>query len=706
VGTLAAVVLVLFLLGGVCGVARAQDSMADSTAASPSVGTSLSELTRERSDSTRVASAGAPDSTAMASLMEQLSQMKGFRWLDFAGTSGKDRPSIKGTYSSNKSSFGPALDLDLPLMALGGFHTVTHYHRDSSQEPTTDQEKSNSSFSTDWDRAMSDWGRFSMGLSTRDSRTDRTGFETSTSKDTELDSRLSGDGKMGEVSGKWSIEGGVSKKKVVSGSRSGATDQTLNKGVFSGGLGRRFGAVGVSVNAGLNAAAGPQRLSAAIDGSDAQKETKTTISDTLGVNLQWRGADNRTFSVSVSRVAFDEERLDYETDFRGVAIFDPDTRLKIVGKEKETRNITNIQLKADTRIYRSIRASLSYGFDRKETQYILSQQGFIPEQGQNFNGDLWFRYARSGSLKVNLTLNERWDDRRPADTEEFRGRHYTVSNGVSFSMDQRLLAASSLRLVYAQDLAQQIYDYTLETGTQDTDVLSNRYEAKLSSKAIPSVNVALGSSFKTTSNIFLDALQVANNNRDLNTWKVTGDYSWKLSPAVTFGQSYQLSIDYTDYHYSYVEQVDRRDKFYKRTQMKTDLDITFPGAVDFSVSHVVDRTRGGTKQLVNGVESLSYTDDATRRQDEQRLNLAMHIPLFGYTFSVETSRVFRTLRGEDEERQGDLRIGLSGQSRFLHDRLVLGLDMGYVWAFGPPRVIRIDRDRRYFTSNTYLSWTF
>ncbi len=666
----------------------------------------LSDLARDAGDSTRIAPASA--SALSDSILALIEQMKGLRWLDFAGSSPKDRPSVKGSYNSSKASYGPGLDLDLPLFVLGGFRTVTHYHLDSSREPTTNQEKKNRSFSSNWNRTMGEWGRFNMALATHHNRTTREGFEPSSSDDTKLDSQLSGGGTLGpsNFSGKWSIQGGVNKKKVISGSRSGATDQTMNNGVFSGALGRRFGPFGLSMSAGLNTAAGPQKLSAAVDGSDAQEATKTTISDTLGVALQWHGLGDRNFSVSMSRQAFNEKRLDYETDYRGVAIFDPETNQKIVGHEKETRNITSIQLAADTRIFRSIRTRLSYGIDKKETQYTLSQEGFVPEQGQSFKGDLFFRYARAGSLKVSLGLNERWDDRRPPDTGELRGRHYTVSDNISFTMDQYLLGATSLRLIYAQDLAQQIYDYKLATGTSNTDVLSNRYESRLSSKAIDRVNVTLAASYKTSSNIFLDALQVANNNRDLDTWKVTGDYKWTMTPAVSFGQSYQLSIDYTDYHYSYVPEINRRDKFYKRTQMKTDLDITLPGAVGFSVSHVVDRTRGGTKEMVGGVESLSYTDDVSRRQDEQRLQLGLHIPVFGYTASVQTSHVYRLLRGQSEETQGDLRIGLKGQSKFLHERLVLGLDLGYVWAFGPPRVIRIDRDRRYFTSSSYVSWSF
>ena len=704
---LIAMVLGLEFLAGAFSLSIAQDSLADSTAAAtgqnaPADSAAAAMGAMAPMDST------AADSTAIAAFLAQLEQLQGFRWLDFAGPKPADHPSVKGSFLSSKASYGPAADFDLPLLVLEGFKTVTHYHNDRSKEPATNQEKSNRKFSSKWDRSMSDWGRFNMNLSSSDSRTDRVGFEPSKSTNTTLNSVLSGRGVLGQsrVSGKWSIQGGVNKSNVKSGSRSGATNQTLNRGVFSGGLGRQFGELGVSMSAGLNAAAGPQKLSAAIDGSGAQEDTKTTVSDTLGVNLSWHGTDKQTFTANMSRMVSNEDRLGYVTDFRGVAIFDPATSQKIVGNETESRNITKIQLKAGTKIYRSIRTSLSYGFDRKETQYKLSQQGFIPEQGQSFKGDLWFRYARAGSLKVSLGLNDRWDDRRPADTGELRGQHHTVSDAISFTLDQSLTTTTSLHLVYAEDLAQQVYDYKLTTGTLDADVLTDRYEAKLNSKAIDKVNVTLASTFKKTSNISIDAAQVANNNRDLDTWKVTGDYRWTMTPAVTFGQSYQLSIDYTDYYYSWVEEVTRRDKFYKRTQMKTDLNVTLPGAVGFTATHVVDRTRGGTKQLVGGVESPSYTDDLTRRQDEQRLNLSLKIPLFGYMASVATNQIFRTLQGMNDETQGDLRVGLKGKSSFLNQRLVLGLDLGYVWAFGPPRVIRIDRDRRYFTSNTYLSWAF
>ncbi len=686
--------------------------LAQSDAAADSAQTeagNLSSFSQAASDTSAATATAAADTLTVQNLRAKLQAVGGMSWLAFAGQEPAKRPSVKGGFNSSQSSFGPYFDINLPLMVAGGFSTTSSYHREHSEEPATQQKKNGRTLRSSWKRPMSDWGSFSLDFSRLTNESERVGFANSTSENTNLSSILNGAVDLGDtgIDSKWSIRGNIADNKISSGSRSGAGNSTLNKGTVSLGAGRKLGDLGLAVNAGFDVSAGPQTLSAATDGSDALTNTKTSVSDTLGVNMNWSQGTSRRFSAQVSRQVFDEERLDYLKDFRGVSLFDPSTRLKIVGNETENRNLTSVNLTAQTPVFRSVSTRLSFGYESKETRYKLSEQGFIPEQNQNFSGDVYFHYAEAGSLKVSLGLVQRWDDRRARDTKELRGKHFSNSNNIAFTLDQHLLGATDLRVLYGEDLTQQVYNYKLETGTLDTDVLSKRLEAKLSSKAFTKIDVSVVGSYKTTANVFLDGRQVANNNRDQDTWKVTGDYKWQLSSAVSFTQSYQLGIDYTDYLYSYVPEVTQRDKFYKRTQLTSDLSLGFPGAIGFMLSHTIDRTRGGNKLLLGEVEAGGYSDDLNRRQDEQRLKASVKVPIvFGYSASVETNRTFRTLQGKNDEFLGDLRTRLSGNQSFLNDRLTLSLDLGYVWAYGPPRVIRIARDRRYFTSSTYVTWAF
>jgi hypothetical protein len=710
-GAVAAALATLFLCASTGAALAQSDAEADSSNTEVQDLSSISQNSANAmTDSTSTANTAAKsDSTGIVGLRKQLGELRGMAWLDFAGPEKQKRPTIKGGFKSGQSNYGPYFDISLPLLVAGGFSTTSSYHRENLEEPATQQKKVSREIKSGWSRPMSDWGSFALDFRRRSSESDRVGFAKSTSENTNLSSNLRGNVDLGDtgIDSKWSVKGNIKDDKVSSGSRSGATNQTLNSGSFSLGAGSRVGDLNVSMNAGLDVSAGPQTLSAATDGSNAQQDTKTSVSDTLGVNLFWRQAQNKSFSAQLSRQVFNEDRLEYEKDVFGIPIISPDTRLKIVGNESESRNITSLNLMAKAPIYRSLSTNLNYNLQKKETHYTLSEQGFIPEQTQSFTGDVLFRYAQAGSLKVSLSLNQLWDDRRSRGSSDLRGKHFSNSNSVSFTIDQHLLGATDLRLLYAEDLTQQVYDYKLQTGTLDIDVLSKRVDAKLSSDAFSNIKVTLTGSYKTAANVFLDARQVANNNRDQNTWKVSGDYNWQLTQAVNFSQTYQLGIDYTDYYYSYVPEVNQRDKFYKRTQLKTDLNLRLPGASSFTLSHSVDRTRGGNKLLRNEVEVGSYTDDLARRQDEQRLRASVAFPLMmGYKVSVETNRIWRTLQGMNDEVQGDIRTGLKGTQSLLHDRMTLSLDLGYVWAYGPPRVIRIQRDRRYFTSSTYLSWTF
>lgn len=703
--------------------AWAQDSAADSTVTTPlnpfadstdSTATVAPYPFGASADSsaagagTGAASSAASDSATIAALKAQLDGYPGFVWIGFQGEADNQRPSIRGSYDADKSRFGPSLDISIPVTALGGFNGTTTYHRDIFEEPSTQQEKSNRLFRTDWSRPMSSWGQFNLDFRHNVNNTERQNFDPSSNTDSALSSALNGRGVLGQsrIDGKWSIRGSITDKNISSGSRAGSSTQKLSKGIFSGGLGRDLGAFKVGINAGMDLSAGPQTLSARTDGSDAQEETRTTLSDTLGVNLRWQGGERRSFTAKLSRQALTEDRLDFAKDTRGVTIFDPNTNEKIVGDEREVRNVLRMDLAAEDRILRSIRYNLRFGIETKETQYSLSQQNFVPEQSQSFGGDVWYRFASAGSLKVSLNFIERWDDRQIQGSDAFRGKHYNNSNSVAITYDQRIMSTSNFRVLYAEDLAQQTYDYKLAVGTQDTDVLGRRLESKLSSKPYDSLVFSILGSYRATSNVFLDPEQVAGNNRDQSNWKVTMDYALAISQAVSFSQSYQLSIDYTDYIYSYLEDDSQRDKYYKRSQLRSELGMSFIQGTRFSIAHSVDRTRGGVKEIYFGVEDEAYTDDPSRRQDEQRIYAGLQIPVWSYSLDLGTNRTIRVLRGVNEEYLGDFRIQLTGQSRFFREHLLLGLNVGHVWAYGPPRVIRIERDKHYFTAATHLTWLF
>ncbi len=691
--------------------ARAQDSAADSTATGPV------NPFGDVADSTAThpgpgqAPAGVPaasDSAMIAALAERLDEPSGFLWLNWLGSQDSQRPSIRGGVDSDRSRFGLSLDLDLPLSILGGFTSKTSYHRDRFREPTLRQEKFNRAFTTQLQRPMSSWGRFDIDFSHRENGNESERAAPSKSIDSALSSTLSGRGVLGQsrVDGKWAIKGSITDRKTKSGLLAGSTAQQLSKGGLSGALGRELGGWGVSVNAGLDLWAGPQALSAAADGSDAREETKTTRGDTLGVNLRWHGGEMRRFTVKLTRQALSEERLDYLKDARGVTLVDPETRLKIVGREHEVRNVVRADLTAEDRLIRNVRYSLRYGIERRETQYELNQQNFVPEESQTLGGDLWYRYAAAGSLKVSMSFIERGDDRQLQGTTNFRGKHFNNTGSVSITLDQRIFSTSNFRLAYSEDISRQIYEYKLDTGTQDIDVLNQRVETKLTAKPFDALNFTALGSYRSTQNINLDPRQVARNNRIQDNWKVTMDYKLNLTPTVSFGQGYQLSIDYTDYVYSFLPEGSQSDRFYKRTQLKTELLFSFRGGTQFTLNHTIDRTRGGTESVSAAGEQTTYFDDPTRRQDENRLYGGMRVPLWRYVLEVGTNRNVRLLRGSTEEFFGDLRISLRGESRFLGDHLVLGLNVGHVWAYGPPRLVRNERDKRYFTSSTHLTWIF
>ena len=642
-----------------------------------------------------------PDSASSSgAAIDSLLAEDGFDWF---GLDKSQRPTVKFGFNANKARYGWIADGKINSSILDGFSWDTSFKADHFFEPTVSQTKTSRAFDSTMRRRYS-WTEMDLLFKYAESDVEKPGVTPSRTEDSRVRLGVKGHGRFGSLNQGWGGSGEISSRSGSSGGRGGSTDQKLSTTSGYGRIARPFLNGNIAFKGGVNVAGGPQQLSAEADGSDFQETTRTTFADTLGVNLSYDLGEGTGMTAAASRVESIDRRLDYEKDRRGFPIREPGSTSKIVGNERETRKAHTINMDGRWRPLHPLRLAARYRFEERETEYTLSQQGLVPDEAVSFGMDGDWRYADAGSLSVKLDLGTRWSDQSAASSDTLRGRHTSVSNAVSLTLNQRLMAASDLRVLFRQDLNQQIYDYPDSIGAgANIDKLINRIEARLTNKSFDSIDINLSALVNSLEYIYIDADDVANQNRTETTYQVAGDYLWHLTDSIAFGQRFFLNIDYVDYVYI-VE--NKPDTFYKKTGMTTDLLVSLIGGSNLDLSLVVDRTRGGQRVLDDEGNALGFSDDESRRQDEARLNAEMTVPFRGFSLVARTNRAWLTRRGGETELLGDMQLSLRSQKTWMGGHLRLGLNAGYVWAYGPPRVIRTERDSGYFTSTTTLTWSF
>lgn len=438
---------------------------------------------------------------------------------------------------------------------------------------------------------------------------------------------------------------------------------------------------------GYERSTGERRVRGLDDDATAERDTlraRAKITVIPRLELQLRAA----------RTSFTEQRLDFARNASGVVDTSTTTGPK-VARERESTNGYDLEVSATSRILPRLTLSGLAGAEYSETGYVFSRQGFVTRGNDRLNADATFRYAEAGSLSVNYTFGDRYNDRRTQDDSSFRGLESARSYAADIGIAQKLLAKSSLALNARQTLDQNIFE---ERGNlNDRDRLYERYDAQVKSQVIPYTTVDVGGTVSRSEDLQIAADRVGDNKEE-RLIEVRGSYIFDPPNGLRVTQTYRLQIRYIDYFAS-----NNRDQFNKQGQVNTKVDYDLPLGSTFGGEYVLDFRRTGTRDT-----SVLYREVYIRdqRRFDHRLTARMSVPLRGFVLDVRAERGFlREERGTREtiEDRGQLSSRLSGTRSFFRNKATLRLNVERVLQFGPR--VR-DEQKDYWIADTTLTVLF
>lgn len=449
---------------------------------------------------------------------------------------------------------------------------------------------------------------------------------------------------------------------------------------------RSTDAFDLSARYGYNRSSGERLIRGVTD--DASVEV-----DTLQTKLQLSGLPRSTMNFTAERSTFFEERLDFARNANGVVdttnVADP------VDQEREVREGYKISAQVDTRPLRFVRLRSTAARDFSETAFRLSREGEVERGSESLDAGATLRHAAAGSLQIDYSFSDRFNDRRAQGNVEFRGRESTRSYSLEAELRQALFAQSDLRLSAGQTLTQYIF---LEQGNNNNrDRLVDQGIGEINTDALPHTRLTVGGTLRRTQEINLASDRVGNNKEEL-LYEVRGNYTFDPPGGFRATQSYRLQIVFRDFVDS-----DDRDTFNKQGQVTTRVDYYFTGGASANLEYLADYRSTGSRDEREPVREVYITDSI---RDDRRISAGASMPLAGLTFSARAERGFLDqeagTRVTSDER-GKLSLKSTGQWKFLQGRVTLDIDVERVLQFGPR--VR-DEQADYWVANSVLTVLF
>jgi hypothetical protein len=397
--------------------------------------------------------------------------------------------------------------------------------------------------------------------------------------------------------------------------------------------------------------------------------------------------------MDASRTTFVEDRLDFARNVNGVV--DTLGVLNPVGEEHEStwQNGWTVDLRSRPLPRLALNAGASQSYS--ESSHTFSREGLVQLGTSQFDAEGIIRYAMAGSLKVRFNFQDRFNDRRPRGTIEFRGKESRISRNAVAQFRHALSQIIDLHLDLQETLDQNINEAVTNENDRDRHVL--RSDLKLLSDPWRWFQVEVAGAYSLEQEINIDAARV-DNNQDSDLYEVRGNFLIDPEGGWRFIQNYRLQIRIID-RIGFIQ----GDKFNKQGQWDNRVEYRFANGVFLDGQYIVDYRRNGDRDTSRPDDEV-YVYRGVRR--DHRLVFGIRVPVAGVDFDVRTERGFlrdySLLRPIIEDR-GKITVGLRGNWQFWRDRGTFTLNASRILQFGPR--VR-DEQRDYWLMNTSMRVAF
>lgn len=434
-----------------------------------------------------------------------------------------------------------------------------------------------------------------------------------------------------------------------------------------------------------------------------QSSPSSATGDSLGVGVYVTRGIGTAF-VEMTRSNFEKEYLEFRRNANGLidTVGVPEDQ-KVVS-ELETRDA--LMLKADYKLaYGGLKSEFTGTHLTDDLQLATGVAGLKQRAADEANLKVGFKAGRD-SVSVAWKYGLKWDDQRIKAATASRGRQYVQERDLVMKWQRRLFTATRLEMQYHEGLTQDIAEDGFNAN--DKDRLTRDFSSRIDRAWRDRFRTSMIFSWRQTQDLSIRGTSSSNNNIK-DSYELAPGFNWKLARWFELDQSYRLYIQYTDYVYSYLAAVTRRDDYNKRGDLVTKVTCRPSSRLTVTIRHDWNRRFNATKSTEDAAGRAFYQRDL--EQDISKIDLDI-VYAAGPGITLEAG----TYRTRDEKTSpgransttrtdsGELVVGGRVDRKFGRlQRVQVSAMVKKINAFGPS-ITASSSD--FWEADAWLKWTF
>lgn len=425
--------------------------------------------------------------------------------------------------------------------------------------------------------------------------------------------------------------------------------------------------------------------------------------DTLGFGVYYREvlANGR---VAVTRSNFEKSYLDFKRNSNGLIDTVGVAEDEKVVNELETTDAVSYELENNFRVGRiGFMSRLTH--QTNDHDYAQSLVGLTQREQDIMDLSLSFATGRD-SFVVSYDYLWKWDDQRYKNATANRGRQYNKSRDYEFVYLRDLFRHTKLNLRYHEGLSQDIAQNQFNENDKDrhqTDI-----SARMDRTWVGKFRATMVFAYQQIQDYNIRESRSSNNNVK-ESYELSPGYGWTISNWLSLDQSYRLYIQYTDFSFSELEEVNRQDDYNKRGNLATKVIIDPTGRLTITLRHDYSQRFSATKSSQDAAGNVYYRRDLNQTISKidlgMRFSVAQGVTLEASTYRTKDDRTsFGTKTTETQNLSGEMWTGLQVRRKwFKKNPLELSAMVRKYNAFGPS-VTETSSD--YWEADIWLKWEF
>ena len=434
----------------------------------------------------------------------------------------------------------------------------------------------------------------------------------------------------------------------------------------------------------------------------------STTGDSLGAGAYYeRRLMQGSFAVTKSN--FDKRYLDFRRNSNGlIDTFNLLPGESTVVQELEEKDALNLRWQNTLSVGRAALVSLLQ-HTTEQQQYRVSGVG-----SRDRNKDamkLGFTVpVGADSFAVAYKYEWNWDNQQFRDATSPRGRQNRKVREFSIDWFRDIFANTAFVAHYRTELTQEIAEWVdgIPFNENDRDRLTQEVRLKLDTSWQSGFTVGLLLEYQSIDDISIRRTRSANNNAK-STYTVAPTYRLRLGPRLRFQQVFRMYIQYQDFEFADLPQVNKDDTYNKRGGVGTKLSWEPSDGWRVEIKHDYNQRFNGTRTARDAAGNFFYRRDAD--QFINRLELGMTwettdwLKLSTATYRTrDTILRFGTTNLENIRYSGELWIGGIINHTWGQDNpLKLKASIKRYLAYGP-NVTETSAD--YWKADVLLGWSF